>query len=391
MPWKELSAMDDKFNMINKWLDKEYTITELSEYHNVSRKTVYKWIERYKSRGMEGLSELSRAPHTHTNETPEEIVKAIVNMKIRKMNWGPKKILSRLRLDHTDIKWPADSTGSEILKRHGYVKIRKYRQHTPPYTEPFLGCDAPNVTWSADYKGQFRMGNGRLCYPLTISDNYSRYLLECRGLRRPKYEQTKPCFEWAFRNYGLLEAIRTDNGYPFASTGLGGLSRLSAWFIKLGIRPERISCGCPEQNGRHERMHRTLKQATAQPPKKNLKEQQKAFNQFRDEYNYERPHEALCQKPPGTVYHPSLRPLPGKSLRVEYNSGITPRFVHNRGEIKWKGNKIYLSEALIGEYVGLTEIDNDLWVINYSFYPLGILDEKTMMIQRYKVLPMSPD
>jgi transposase InsO family protein len=383
MPWKELSALDNRTRMINEWLSKEFTIVELSGRHEVSRKTIYKWLERYENQGIEGLEEQSRAPRNHTNATPEELVNAILDMKVRKMNWGPKKILSRLRLDQPAVKWPADSTGNEILKRYGFVKTRKYRQHTPPYTSPFLGCDAPNVTWSADYKGQFRMGNGSLCYPLTISDNYSRYLLDCQGLTRPKFEQTKPRFEWAFRNFGLPQAIRTDNGVPFASTGLGGLSRLSVWFIQLGIRPERILSGCPEQNGRHERMHRTLKQETVSPPKRNMREQQRAFNQFRNEYNHERPHEALGQTPPVSAYRSSPRSFPRKPPRIEYDSDVTLRFVHNRGEIKWKGTKVYLTEALVGQYVALTQTDNQLWKVKYSFYPIGFLDEVTMRMKRY--------
>lgn len=383
MPWKELSAVDIRVSMINDWSNEECAISDLSERYSVSRKTIYKWIARYESQGVEGLKELSRAPCHHPNATSEEIVKAIVEMKIRRINWGPKKIISRLRLDHPDIKWPAYSTGNEILKRHGFVRVRKYRQHTPRYTTPFLGCDAPNMTWSADYKGHFRMGDGRLCYPLTISDNYSRYLIDCQGLTRPKLEQTKPRFEWAFRNYGLPQAIRSDNGAPFASIGLGGLSRLSVWFIQLGIRPERISLGCPEQNGRHERMHLTLKQATASPPKKNMVEQQKAFHQFKNEYNHERPHEALDLKPPATAYHSSPRPFPWKPQKVDYDSGATVRFVHNRGEIKWKGAKIYLSEALVGQYVSLTQTDNHLWTVKYGFYPLGFLDEALMRILKY--------
>lgn len=383
MPWKELSAVDLRVQMISEWLSKEYTVTELSRRYEVSRKTIYKWIERYESQGFEGLEELSKAPYCHPNAIPEEVVRAIVGMKTRKMNWGPKKILSKLRLDYPDVRWPADSTGNEILKRRGFVRRRKYRHHVPPYTEPFRGCDAPNKVWSADYKGQFRTGDGRLCYPLTVSDNCSRYLLGCWGLTRPTFEQTKPCFEWMFRYYGLPEAIRTDNGTPFASLGLGGLSRLSAWFIRLGIRPERIEAGSPEQNGRHERMHRTLKEETVSPPKRNMGEQQKAFNRFRDEYNDERPHEALGQKPPASVYRPSVRPFPQKPPKVEYDTKATVRYVHTNGCIKWNSNEVFLTETLIGEYIVLTPVDNHLWAVAYSFHPLGLLDERKMKIRPY--------
>lgn len=383
MPWKELCAMDLRNEMINHWLSNEYSITELSASYDVSRKTIYKWIERYQNFGMAGLEELYRAPYRHPNATPEETVNAILTMKKRRMKWGPRKIIARLRSDYPDMKWPAGSTANEILKRYGFVKSRQYRHHTPPYTEPFLGCDQPNRVWSADYKGHFRMGDGRLCYPLTISDNSSRYLLGCWGLTRPTLEQTQPGFEWVFRHNGLPDAIRTDNGVPFASIGLGGLSRLSVWFIKLGVRPERIEPGCPEQNGRHERMHRTLKEATASPPKRNMREQQKAFNRFTAEYNNERPHEALGQKPPASIYRQSPRPFPAKLPEVEYDTNTTVRYVHNRGQIKWEGNLIFLSETLIGEYVALKQVDNYLWEVAYSFLPLGILDERIMRIKPY--------
>ena len=383
MPYKELTALDIRKEMIKEYLSKDYNITELSQRHGIARKTIYKWLDRYQCQGEEGLAERSHAPFNHPNATAAELVQTILEMKMKRMKWGPKKILARLKLNQPETHWPADSTGSEILKRYGLVSSKKYRRHTPPYTAPFLGCDMPNMTWSADYKGQFRLGNGRLCYPLTISDNYSRYLLDCYGLAHPRFDQTKPRFEWAFRNYGLPQAIRTDNGSPFASTGLGGLSRLSVWLIQLGIKPERIFSGCPEQNGRHERMHKTLKEAVASPPKQNMVEQQKAFNQFRAEYNDERPHEALDQKPPASVYQPSPRTFPKKIPAVDYDSSATVRFVRTNGEIKWKGNKIYLSTALIGQYVALTQTDNYLWKVNYSFYPLGFLDEVTMRMRKY--------
>jgi transposase InsO family protein len=382
MPWKELSALDLKIEMINLWLNKEYTITELSTIYGVSRKTIYKWIERYNEQGILGLKELSRDTYSHPNSTPEEIVRVILDKKKHKMGWGPKKILARLRSEYPDIKWPADSTGNDILKRHGLVMPRKYRRHTPAYTEPFLDCNQSNKVWSADYKGQFRTGDGKLCYPLTITDNYSRYILGCRGLTRPTFDQTKPYFEWVFRQYGLPEAIRTDNGTPFAGSGFGGLSRLSVWFIKLGIKPERIEAGCPQQNGRHERMHRTLKQMTASPPRKNMTQQQIAFNRFTEEYNNERPHEALGQKPPASVYSHSTKQYPVKLPSIEYNDDDTIRYVHNNGCIKWNGGLYFLSKPLIGEYVLLKQLDEYLWEISYSSYPLGLLD-----VKKNKIIP----
>ncbi len=383
MPWKELCALDLRTEMISQWLSKEYSISELSESYGVSRKTIYKWIERYLNEGMVGLAELPREPYHHPNAIPEDVIRVILDMKKRRMRWGPRKVVAKLRSEEPAVKWPADSTAHDILKRHGLVRPRKYRHHVPAYTEPFLGCAEPNQVWSADYKGHFRMGDGRLCYPLTISDNNSRYLLGCWGLTRPTFEQTQPWFEWVFRHNGLPDAIRTDNGSPFASIGLGGLSRLSVWFIKLGIRPERIEAGCPEQNGRHERMRRTLKEATATPPKRDIHEQQKAFNRFIDEYNNERPHEALGQKPPASVYHRSSRPYPAKLPAVEYDQDAAVRYVHTNGCIKWDGNLLFLSETLIVEYVALKQVDNYLWEVYYSFHPLGILNERKGKITAY--------
>ncbi len=299
----------------------------------------------------------------------------IIKAKMVKQRWGPKKLLARLEDEHPDIHWPALSTTSEILRRHGLVKHRHKRYHTPPYTEPFKGCSLPNAVWSADYKGQFRLGNGKLCYPLTVSDNYSRYLLGCWALERPSYKHTRPWFEWVFREYGLPYAIRTDNGTPFASVAPGGLSRLSVWFIKLGIIPERIDIAQPQQNGRHERMHRTLKDATVNPPRDNISQQQRVFNRFVNEFNNERPHEALGQCTPVSVYTHSSREYPAKIKPVEYGSDTLVRHVHTNGCIKWKGGLIYISENLIGEDIGLRQKSDHEWEIRFSFHYLGILDE----------------
>ena len=296
------------------------------------------------------------------------------------MRWGPRKVISWLRNKYPDKHWPAYSTTSEILKRNNLVRTRKRKHRTPPYTEPFVDCDRPNAVWSADFKGQFRMGDGRLCYPLTLTDNYSRYLLGCWGLSRPTYEQTQPQLEQAFREYGLPEAIRTDNGAPFTSIALGGLSRLAVWLVKLGIKPERIATGHPEQNGRHERLHRTLKESAISPPRKNLAEQQRAFNRFSKEYNHERPHEALGQKAPESVYQPSSRAYPTKIPSVEYGSEVSVRQVRHNGDIKWRGQRIYVSETLAGEAIGLNQMENHYWEICFSFLPLGILDERNRRI-----------
>jgi len=375
MPWKETCAMDQRVRLIGDWLSKGYSITELSEMYGVSRNTVYKWIGRYERDGLESLKERARAPLNHPNATPRDIADIIIRAKLEHERWGPRKLLAWLEEQHPDHRWPAASTAGEILKKVGLVRARKRRHRTPPYAEALEPCQRPNQVWSADYKGQFRTGDGKLCYPLTMTDNYSRYVLECRALSHPTYEETQPWFEKAFRKYGIPEAIRTDNGSPFASVALGGLSRLSVWFIKLGIRPERIEPGHPEQNGRHERMHRTLKEETANPPKGDKQEQQEAFDRFVNHYNNERPHEALGQKPPASVYRPSWKPYPDRIPKVDYPGNVEVRHVRQNGEIKWKGEFIYVSESLAGEPVALKQKDEGIWEVRFSFHPLGLLDE----------------
>ncbi len=378
MPWKETSAMDQRIQLIADWLSGDYGKRELCRIYGISRPTADKWIGRYDEHGPEGLEERRRAPHHRPNQTTEELLTLIVQTKLRRQKWGPKKVLDWLRQHRPELKWPADSTGGEILKRAGLVQPRHRRHRVPPYNEPFGVCSAPNQSWSADFKGDFLLGNGRRCYPLTISDNFSRYLLLCRALARPSQEQVQPWFEWVFRQAGLPEVIRTDNGAPFASLALGGLSQLSKWWIKLGIKPERIQPGKPSQNGRHERMHRTLKDAVA--PQSNLHEQQRHYDPFQEEYNWERSHEALGRKTPGSVHCTSLRSYPAKLPEVQYESGVTVRKVRQNGEIKWRGELLYVSTVLAKEPVGLKPIDEGKSELRYSFHLLGILDERNKTI-----------
>jgi transposase InsO family protein len=386
MPWKEICAMDQKTQMIKLWRSGRYTITDLSILHDVSRKTIYKWIRRYQAVGSSGLEDRSRAPLHHQNETSEKMIELIIAVKKRHLRWGPKKVIASLKEQNGGIHYPAVSTVSEILKRKGLVTPRVRRHRARAYAAPFTACDKPNDVWSADFKGQFRTGNGKLCYPLTITDNFSRYLLCCKALDHPSFRETMPCFERVFKEYGLPVAIRTDNGAPFASIGLGNLSKLSVWFMKLGIRPERIAPGHPEQNGRHERMHRTLKATTANPPRRNIRTQQKAFNAFIHEYNCERPHEALGQKPPARVYQKSCWHYPSRLSKPIYPSDALLRKVNRNGEIKWKRKAIFISKALIGEYIELKRKEEQLWQMWFMHYPLGVVNVTTR-----KVLPMCPD
>jgi len=378
MPWKETSAMDQRIQFIADWLSGDYRKNELCRIYEISRPTADKWIDRYGELGLPGLAERARTPHRHPNQTAAELRALIVQAKLRRQQWGPKKVLDWLRRERPELKWPADSTGGEILKRAGLVQPRKQRRRVAPYSEPFGACGAPNQSWSADFKGDFLMGNGRRCYPLTISDNFSRYLLLCRALERPTQVEVQPWFERVFRQCGLPEVIRTDNGAPFASLALGGLSQLSKWWIKLGIKPERIQPGKPAQNGRHERMHRTLKQAV--PPQSDLGEQQRHFDPFQEEYNWERSHESLGRKTPGSIHCNSPRSYPAKLREVQYESGVTVRRVRHNGEIKWRGQLFYLSEVLAKEPVGLKPFDEDRWELRYSFHLLGVLDERNKTI-----------
>jgi transposase InsO family protein len=382
MPWKETCPMEQRVAMVGDWLKNESSIMELSKMYGVSRVTIYKWLNRFKAEGPAGFKERSRAPRQHPNAVPPEMVQMLISARLGHPRWGPKKIRSFLSERYHDEEWPALSTMSVIFKREGLVKPRRIKHSVESYSQPFLECDCPNKVWSADFKGQFRTKDGKLCYPLTITDNFSRFILLCRGLERPTHDQVRPWFESTFRRYGLPEAIRTDNGSPFASVGLRGLSRLSAWFIKLGIRPERIAKAHPEQNGRHERMHRTLKEATATPPHANLTEQQKAFNNFVEEYNFDRPHEALAMKKPAAVYEFSKQAFTSRTAPMKYGSEVIVRPVRNSGEICWKGKRIYISQALSGERIGLRQLEAEQnWEIFYGFQKLGILDDYSCTIK----------
>ncbi len=374
MPWKEINVMDERLKMVSHWIGGAYTVTELSSIYGVSRKTIYKWIGRYGEFGVDGLSERERRPHAHPNRTDEAIIGRLIRLKREHMNWGPKKLLAILRRREPGTNWPSLSTAEKWLKQNGLVKKRVYRRHTPPYTEPFVDCNMPNDVWSADYKGQFRTMDTRWCYPLTISDNMSRYLLTASGLLSPCYIDTQQLFEQTFREYGIPWAIRSDNGTPFAGSGRTGLSRLSIWWIKLGIRPERIELGKPQQNGRHERMHRTLKADTANPPGASLRAQQRRFDKFVREYNEERPHEALGQRPPADFYKRAGRRYPEKIRGPQYDEGVRVRRVRSSGEIKFEGSMYYLTELLSGERVGFRTVGDGYIEIRFGFHPIGYID-----------------
>ncbi len=380
MPWKETHVIDERTMLISDYLNQELSLSEAARRRGISRKTAYKWIERYKELGPEGLKELPRAARHHPNAISAQMEQRILDWKERRPLWGAPKIHSKLK-GLGDC--PAESTVSNVLKRHGWTGKVRRRGRATPSAGPLAEATRPNEVWCADFKGWFRLGDGQRCDPLTISDAYSRFLLCCRGLAGPAgLRAVRPWFEATFREYGLPRVIRTDNGPPFASAGLGGLSALSVWWLRLGIEVERIAPGHPEQNGRHERMHRTLKEATTRPVAPNLSAQQAAFERFRHEYNYDRPHEALGQQPPASAYTPSARAYPSRLLPPEYAAGWVVRAVRSNGEIRWKGRKLYLSEALIGQRVGLEPVAEGVWVVHFLTAPLGVLEEKQQRVQR---------
>lgn len=375
MAWNETCELKEKIQFISEWSKNELTMTGLCQKFNISRKTGYKIIARYEDGESDCFKQRSRAHHDHPEKTSHHITQILLKTKKRYPHWGPKKIKAWLEIEKPEKNWPAASTIGDIFKRNGLVKRKKRKYKSPLHSKPFIDCTAPNVVWSADYKGHFRLGaNQRHCYPLTISDNYSRYLLGCKALYGTYLKDTWKYFERIFKEYGLPQAIKTDNGKPFASPSLCGLTQLSVWWIKLGIIPERIMPGRPDQNGRHERMHRTLKEATAKPPYLTIERQQSAFNKFQKEYNFERPHEALNNKRPAEIYNLSERRFPKKLPTIEYSSDHLVRKVRYGGEISWNGKNIFISESLRGEHVGLIEIEDGIWQVYFSMIKLAELD-----------------
>lgn len=373
--------LDERLQFIEECKSQEWSMAEVCRRFAISRKTGYKWLDRYEAGGMDALQDGSHAPHHNPRQVVEEVEDAIVEARGNHPHWGPVKLRAWLERTEPKTGWPAPSTIGEILRRHGLAVPRKKRLKATASSQPLQHAQGPNLVWCADFKGWFRCEDGNRCDPLTITDGYSRFLLRCQAAKHPDLWYTKPLFDATFREYGLPERIRTDNGAPFASVGIAGLSELSVWWIKLGIWPERIQPGKPSQNGRHERMHRTLKQETAQPPRGDLREQQKAFDLFRHEYNYERPHQALQGRTPAECYQPSLRPYNSRIREVIYPNHFEVRYVGGGGQMRWYGSQIFVGRALIGEPLGLEPIGDGQWKVWFCFYELGVFDEKKLQIR----------
>lgn len=381
MPWSQTSPMDQRTQFIADYLRESLSTTDLCALYGVSRKTGYKWIDRYLRHGPTGLDERSCKPRASPNQTDQEIVTAILEIRRRHPSWGAKKLLVLLHKGHPRWDLPGRSTVCDILSRHGLVPKQRQRRRIGHPGKPTSTILAPNDLWCADYKGQFKTGNGLYCYPLTVTDGYSRYLLSCQALDSTAVAGAKPVFTRLFKEYGLPTRIRTDNGVPFATTTLARLSALSAWWVRLGVMPELIEPGKPQQNGRHERMHRTLKDETTRPAAGSLSAQQRKFNHFRDEFNNERPHEALDQQTPASQYQPSLREMPNKIPPLEYPDRFEVRYVSANGGIRWNRDWVNVSSVCIGEYVGFEEIDDGIWNVYFGPLKLGRFDERHMRIE----------
>jgi putative transposase len=376
MPWQERSPMDERVQFISDYRRQLFTMTELCDRYGVSRKTGYALLARYEREGVAGLAPRSSRPHSSPQATRPVIVSAIVAMRKQYPTWGGKKIVATLHERHPLWELPAVSTANDVVKRHGLVAPRRRRRPVghPGYLP--RAAAAPNDIWTTDFKGQFRTADARWCYPLTIVDAFSRYVIACRGMVAPTTSDTIAVFRRAFQTYGMPAVIRSDNGEPFAAMSLARLSRLSVWWIRLGITPELIDPASPQQNGAHERMHRTLKAETTRPVAANLAGQQRRLTRFRTIYNDVRPHEALGQQPPLQVYRPSSRAFPERLVPLEYPGHYEIRRVSSCGGIRWKSRAISISTVLRREDIGFEPIADGEWDVHFGPVRLGRFDER---------------
>ena len=380
MPWKETTPMKERINFLKDYHQELLTFTELCNLYNISRKTGYKWLNRFTKEGVQGLADRSRSPRACPHRTDPGSVEAIIELRKTHPSWGARKLIKVLSKQHPDHSWPSPSTAYNYLKKYDLIRKRRRRRRPGHPGRPTTKMDQPNMVWTADFKGQFRTSNRRYCYPLTIMDGYSRFLLACQALPSTAHDGAQPVFKRLFREYGLPNIIRTDNGVPFATIALRRLSRLQVWWIKIGIFPELIEPASPHQNGHHERFHRTLKQDTARPPASNHASQQARFDKFQKEYNHLRPHEALGMETPSIFYKPSTRVYPDPIPEIEYPGHYERRKVNRTGKIRWKGKYIYVTRVLRGEYVGLEEIDVGVWSVYFGNLFLGRMDERELKI-----------
>jgi putative transposase len=386
MPWREMSPMEQRLEFVRECESDLFTMTELAAQYGISRKTAYKWLERYHADGAAGLVDHSRRPRRQPTATDPELLEALLAVRRRHPRWGPKKLLAIVRRGDPDASWPARATVAALLKRQGLIRPRRRGSRPPQVTgRPLPAATRPNEVWTTDFKGEFRTGDGVYCYPLTVRDGFSRFVLRCDGFLARSATATQRRFACAFREYGLPERIRSDNGGPFASPALAGLSQLSVWWIRLGIMPERIAPGHPEQNGSHEQFHSVLKAETARPPAPNCAAQQQRFRRFCHVYNEERPHEALQDQPPAGHYEPSRRSMPARLPSVDYPGHMEVRLVSSNGCLSWKGAPLFVATPLAGEHVAFEEVGDGVWTMYFAAVALARYDERHRRLH-----PMAP-
>lgn len=384
MPWREWSPVEQRVDFVREYQSGLFTMTELAAQYGISRKTGYKWVAVYEADGVAGLQDRSRRPHHSPQATDEETLALLLAIRRRRPRWGPKKLLTVAARRHRGVVWPARSTLAAVLQRRGLVAPRRRRAVSAAASTPTRGAmTRPNEVWTVDYKGEFLTGDRRYCYPLTLRDGFSRYVLRCDALTAHTLAVTRPRLERAFADYGLPDRIRSDNGPPFGGPGLGRLSTLAVWWIRLGIIPERIAPGHPEQNGSHEQFHRVLKAETARPPAASARAQQRRFTRFCTDYNEERPHESLHQTVPAQHYRPSARALPRRLPPLEYPGHAEIRRVDQNGYVSWR-TPLFVSVALADQPVAFEEVDDGIWTVSFASLVLGRFDER-----QHRIHPMA--
>lgn len=383
MPWRTSTVENERARFVNEAELSDLSHAELCRRHQISRPTGYKWIERYAQEGLRGLEDRSHRPLGCPHSTSPQVVDRILEIR-KKRRWGARKIQAKLAEDPAIDAVPSTDTIHRILDRHGRIDPRKPRRRRTIAGPPLPIPPEPNATWTADFKGEFRTQDTKLCFPLTVQDGHSRYLFDAYGMLRLDLQATMRRFRRLFQEFGLPDRIRSDNGHPFASTAIAGLSQLSVWWISLGIIPELIQPGKPQQNGRHERMHRTFGEETASPPAPNLNSQQRRFDLFRHVYNHERPHEALQMQTPAAIYHPSTRPFTDHPEPLQYPGHFEVRRVSGDSTLRWNARKVFVSSLLDKRFVGLEQVGDRVWSVYFGPVHLGWLDEADYRIMDVK-------
>lgn len=390
MPWSTSSSMSLRLEFVLEALQLRGSFAELCARYGISEKSGYKWRARFLADGPAGLEDRSHATHQCPHRMSDALTELLCAYRRKHPSWGARKLRGPLIKAHPQFTWPAPSTLTAALGRAGLLVSRPRRARSAHPAFPLTPAVDPNDVWSTDFKGEFRTGDGRYCFPLTAMDGASRMLLACRGRTQINSAETQATFRRLFQTYGLPLVIRSDNGTPFASTAIRGLSRLNVWWLRLGITPERIRPGRPQENGAHERMHRTLKAETTHPPAATARAQQHRFDAFRREYNEERPHEALGQVPPATRYTSSPRPFPERLPPIEYPTHFETRGVNSNGCFRWHSHWVFLTTSLLGERVGLDRIAEERWLLYFGTLLLGDFSPLTNDVTPLTELPVSP-